>query len=290
MASQPSPTLAPVTSSATRTKVRDVMQRAVTLIYEADSAALAHQLMLWNGVRHLPVLRRADDKPVGMITERDVLRALHAGDGLESTAVRDIMSAPVDHVHPNENVADAAADLITKQIGCLPVVDAGTVVGVVTAADLLEVLAQYPAKRRVAENDSESVASVMYPEPIAVHADDRLIQLAQRMAQRGVRHACVVDGTGVLVGIVSDRDVRRLLGDPRRTLDADGMPKGVKELRVSAAMTAHPIAIAQDDTIRNALDLLVKHRFGALPVVDDDQRLRGIVSYLDVLQHFADDA
>jgi CBS domain-containing protein len=65
------------------------------------------------------------------------------------------------------------------------------------------------------------------------------------------------------------------------------MPKAVKELRVGAAMTPEPIAIEQDDTIRSALDLLVRHRFGALPVVDDDGRLRGIVSYLDVLQHFA---
>jgi predicted transcriptional regulator len=290
MSSQPYPTQAPITSSATRTKVRDVMKRGVTLMYETDSAALAHQLMLWNGIRHIPVLRHADDKLLGVVSERDVLRALRAGERAEGLHVRDIMSAPADHVHPNENVADAAADLVTKQIGCLPVVDAGEVVGIVTAADVLQVLAQYPAKRRVAENDAQSVASIMYPEPIAVHEDDRLVQVAQRLAQRGVRHACVVDGTGVLIGIMSDRDVRRLLGDPRRTLDADGMPKGAKELRVSAAMTPNPIALGQDDTIRSALELLVKYRFGALPVVDDDRRLRGIVSYLDVLQHFADDA
>jgi CBS domain-containing protein len=288
MSSQPNPPQAPLGRSATRTKVRDVMQRNVALIYDTDEVGLAHQLMLWNEIRHIPVLRRTDDKLIGVVTERGVLNAFRGGDHAESQPVRNIMSAPAEHVHPNENVADAAADLITKQIGCLPVVDAGKVVGIVTAADVLEVLAQYPAKRRVAENDAETIASIMYPEPIAVHADDRLVQVAQRMAQRGVRHACVVDGTGVVVGILSDRDVRRLLGDPRRTLTADGMPKAVKELRASAAMTREPITIRQDDTIRTALDVLVRHRFGALPVVDDDGRLRGIVSYVDVLQHFAD--
>lgn len=289
MSSQPNPPQAPLGRSATRTKVRDVMQHDVALIYDTDDVALAHQLMLWNAVRHIPVLRRTDDKLIGVVTERGVLAAFRAGERAESLPVRNVMSTPAEHVHPNENVADAAADLLTKQIGCLPVVDAGKVVGIVTAADLLEVLAQYPAKRRVAENDAESVASIMYPEPIAVHADDRLIQVAQRMAQRGVRHACVVDGTGVLIGILSDRDVRRLLGDPRRTLAGDGLPKAAKELRVSSAMTRDPIAIEQDGSIRTALDVLVKHRFGALPVVDDDGRLRGIVSYLDVLQHFADE-
>lgn len=290
MTSQPNPTRAPITNSSTRTKVRDVMQRGVTVIFDTDDVALAHQLMLWNRIRHLPVLRRADNKLVGVVTERDVLRALKGGPAAQSQAVREIMSAPADHVHPNENVADAAADLITKQIGCLPVVDAGEVVGIVTAADMLEVLAQYPAKRRLAEHDARSVAAIMYPEPIAVHADDRLVYVAQRMAQRGVRHACVVDGTGVLIGMLSDRDIRRLLGDPRRTLDSDGLPKGAKEARVAAAMSRHPVAVHQDDQVRGALDILLKHRFGALPVVDDDGRLRGIVSYLDVLQHFADEA
>lgn len=290
MSSQLHPTQPSTERSSTRTKVRDVMQRHVTLLHDGDSVALAHQLMLWNGVRHLPVLRSGDRKLVGVVSERDVLRALSATADAESLAVREVMSAPADHVHPNENVADAAADLITKQIGCLPVVDAGEVVGIITAADVLSILAQYPAKRSVAQGDGECVASIMYPEPIAVHADDRLILAAQRMAQRGVRHACVVDGTGVLIGILSDRDVRRLLGDPRRTLDGSAFPKGAKELRVSAAMTRDPVSLTQDDSIRAALDALIEHRFGALPIVDDDGRLRGIVSYLDVLQHVATSA
>src|SRR5690349_21473476 len=129
MSSQLYPTQAPITASATRTKVRDVMQRGVTCVHETDSVALAHQLMLWNGIRHIPVLRSADDRLIGIVSERDVLRSLGAGQSAETLWVREIMSTPVDHLNPNENVADAAADLITKQIGCLPVVDAGEVVG-----------------------------------------------------------------------------------------------------------------------------------------------------------------
>jgi len=282
-----SPVQAPVGSKRTLPKVRDVMQRSVILIRDEDSVALAQQLMLWNDIRHLPVLRAVDRKLVGIVSERDVLRGLQAGMDAGALAVREIMSAPADHIHPNALVADAAADLSTKRIGCLPVVDAGEVVGILAVSDVLGLLAQYPAKRQVVVNGSESVASIMHPEPIAVHPDDRLVMTAQRMAQTGVRHACVVDGEGTVVGIVSDRDVRRLLGDPRRVLDASGLPKGAGEARVSAAMTPDPVVIRQDETVHSALETLIRFRFGALPVVADNGHLRGIVSYLDVLQHFA---
>jgi CBS domain-containing protein len=280
--------LQPPLNGSQQLKVRDIMERDVTVVDETDSVALAHQLMLWHRIRHLPVLRLNDRKLIGVVSERDVLRALTEDAIAENRAVCEIMRLPPSHIHPDAPVADAAADLSTKQIGCLPVVDAGVVVGMVTASDVLGLIAQYPTKRHELATDAGVVASIMYPEPIAVHADDRLVTTAQRMAQLGVRHACVVDGEGGLIGIVSDRDVRRLLGDPRRLLDATGLPKGAKEVRVAAAMTRDPIALDQEDSIRSALDTLIKFRFGALPVVDARGRLRGIVSYLDVLQHFAD--
>jgi len=274
--------------NGTLPKVRDAMQRGVISIQDTDSVALAQQMMLWNDIRHLPVLRSSDHKLVGVVSQRDMLRALHTGAHAE-LPVREIMSAPADYIHPNALVADAAADFNTKRIGCLPVVDAGEVVGMLSVSDVLGLLAQYPAKRRAVTHGKESVASIMYPEPFAVPPDDRLVMTAQRMAQRGVRHACVVDGEGAVIGIVSDRDVRRLLGDPRRTLDASGLPKGASEARVSAAMSRNPVVVNQDETIQAALEALIKFRFGALPVVDDDGRMRGIVSYLDALQHFADE-
>jgi CBS domain-containing protein len=51
-----------------------------------------------------------------------------------------------------------------------------------------------------------------------------LIAAAARMAQRGVRHACVVDGAGRVIGIISDRDVRRVLGHPMRVLAPNYLP------------------------------------------------------------------
>lgn len=271
-------------------KVRDVMQKRVTTIAQDETLALAQQLMLWNGIRHLPVCRKPDGRVIGILSERDVLRA-YKRLGTEPDAmarpVSELMTAPVEHIHPDAELADAAADMSTRKLGCLPVIEVGSLVGILTTSDVLGSLAQYPTdyRKRAPAGAAASVASIMYPEPIALHEDDRVLALAARMLQAGVRHACVVDGEGTVVGIVSDRDVRRSLGDPARGLAPEELPQALRELRVASIMTNYPRTIDQDAPISDAMALLISTRFGALPVVDARDRLRGIVSYIDVLKY-----
>jgi CBS domain-containing protein len=269
------------------------MQKHVTTISEDDSLALAQQLMLWSGIRHLPVRRKPDGRVIGIISERDVLRSyrqLGAEPESFGRPVSEFMSSPAEHIHPDAELADAAADMATKKLGCLPVIELGALVGIITVNDVLGSLAHYPADYRKAQRTTPeqgaSIASIMYPEPIAMHADDHVVALAARLAQAGVRHACVVDGEGCVTGIVSDRDVRRALGDPLRALAGEALPSAVRELRVGQIMTHNPRTVNQDEPISTALSVLLSTRFGALPVVDERDRLRGILSYIDVLKYF----
>jgi CBS domain-containing protein len=265
----------------------------VTTIAEDESLGRAQQMMLWSGIRHLPVRRKPDGRVIGVISERDVLRSykqLRAEPDGFNRPVSEFMTHPAEHIHPDAEAADAAADMATRKIGCLPVIEVGALVGIITVSDLLGSLAQYPADYRRKQKHSKpidaTIASIMFPEPIAMHPDDRVVSLATRLAQTGVRHACVVDGEGCVVGIVSDRDVRRVLGDPMRALSMQSLPEALHALRVDQVMTPNPRTIDQDQPISLALSVLLSTRFGALPVVDERDRLRGIVSYMDMLKFF----
>jgi CBS domain-containing protein len=272
-------------------QVKDVMQRVVTTIAEDESLALAKQLMLWNEVRHLPVLRPADGRATGIISERDILRAheREPGESVMGRPVRDFMQSPPEHVHPNADVADAAADLSTKQIGCLLVLDAGELVGVVGVSDVLAIVARYPTERLKpgVEPNAETVHSIMSANPLVAHADDMLLAAVAQMTAAGVRHLCVVDGDGRALGIVSDRDVRATIGDPRRALGTKPPSAQLAQLRIGQVMTPNPRTVHEREPITTALDALLTERFGALPVIDDHERVRGMLSYLDVLEHFA---
>jgi CBS domain-containing protein len=199
------------------------------------------------------------------------------------------MTSPAEHIHPNAELADAAADMATKRLGCLPVIETGELVGIVTRADVLAVLAQYPVDYRAekAPPSPPPVAAIMYPEPIAARGDELLMKVAARMAAVQARHACVVDAEGKVIGIVSDRDVRRVIGEPARALEIERLPDSVRALRVELVMNRNPQTIEQDQPFTKALPMLVHGRVGAMPVVDDHGHLRGILSYIDVLKALA---
>ncbi len=265
-------------------KVRELIRgMEVITIGEDDPLALAVQLMGWNGVRHLPVVR--DARVVGMLSERDVLA--HAWPGRPSTApgpVRDAMSAPVVVAPPHMDVEEAAAIMLRDRIEALPVVQEGALLGIVTSTDLLGHLAQCEVAPSPPKEEA-TVGTLMIRRVEACFADDPLADAAARMAARGVRHLPVVDGLMRVRGIVSDRDVRRTTGQTLLEMPPRERSAYVQRLKVEDAMTAEPRTIREDEPLGNAVRALVEDRFGALPVVDEQDRLVGILSYVDLLRY-----
>lgn len=128
------------------------------------------------------------------------------------------------------------------------------------------------------------VRDYMHADPITANLRDGAHQTFTRMHDHGIRHMPVLGEDGRLAGLVSDRDLRR----PDR-LDDD--PNVVHQwildnhTRVEALMTARPTTIDADAPIATAVDLLIEHRFGALPVLSSG-RLVGMISAVDLLKAF----
>lgn len=121
---------------------------------------------------------------------------------------------------------------------------------------------------------------VMTHGPATIGPEDSLGDAAGVMVQGGFRHLPVVDGDDVLVGMLSERDLRARLGtELERFTDA---ARELLSEQVEPAMRPDPITIPSTATVRDALEILSDERVGALPVLDAE-RLVGIVSYLDLL-------
>lgn len=116
----------------------------------------------------------------------------------------------------------------------------------------------------------------MKEQPRCVGSDDRLEDVARLMQEGGFRHAPVTDAAGRLLGIVSDRDLREHKGYLSTTL-------------VSAAMVEPAIAVGACDPIEQATRLMRSHKIGALPVVDGERRVIGIITESDLLDAMLDD-
>lgn len=112
------------------------MVENVVTVKPNDTIKKAAELMNLHGISSLVVVDSG--KPVGMITERDMLdRVLNNSMVTKEAAVTEIMSKPVVTVCPNMRAGDAAKVMIERNIKKLPVVENGRLVGIVSLTDLL---------------------------------------------------------------------------------------------------------------------------------------------------------
>jgi CBS domain-containing membrane protein len=136
-------------------KVRDLMTADPTTLKSNDKLTLADDIMRLGRVRHLPVLDDNDQALVGIVTQRDLFRdalAQALGYGrhaqrklLDSLAVKDVMTTEVVTIRPDASLVYAARLLTEKKIGCLPVVESGRLVGILTEGDFVSLVAREKA-------------------------------------------------------------------------------------------------------------------------------------------------
>ena len=133
-------------------KVRDLMTADPTTLKRNDKLTLAEDIMRLGRVRHLPVLDDDGKTLVGIVTQRDLFRdalaqALGYGKDaqrklLDSLAVKDVMTSEVVTVRADASLVYAARVLTERKIGCLPVVEDGRLVGILTEGDFVALVAR----------------------------------------------------------------------------------------------------------------------------------------------------
>jgi CBS domain-containing protein len=122
------------------------------------------------------------------------------------------------------------------------------------------------------------IETLMKERVVTVRPDTSIRRALVAMAEAGVRHLPVVDGAARLVGLVSQIDVVRAMD---LLLTAQG-ERG--EMQVRDVMSAPVFRAGRRMPAHEALALLMEHKIGALPIVDGDGRVIGIVSETDFLE------
>jgi len=130
--------------------VRDLMQTEVVTLDAKDHLDLADSLMRLGRIRHMPVL--SGGKLVGILSQRDLFRAGISAvlrlrpsaerEWLAKIPVREVMTSPVITARPDMSVREAVQLMLDHKIGCLPVVEKGELVGLLSETDCLRYLAR----------------------------------------------------------------------------------------------------------------------------------------------------
>ncbi|MGO9612118.1 MAG: CBS and ACT domain-containing protein [Dissulfurispiraceae bacterium] len=122
---------------------------------------------------------------------------------------------------------------------------------------------------------------------IKVGMEASILEAQALLEKYHIRHLPVVQDDNTLVGVVTDRDVRSAL--PSQLLseqETDKEKEQISKIRVKDIMTKNPIVISPTNTLEDALLLMQKVKVGAFPVVDQQNKLEGIISIRDLMRAF----
>ena len=140
-----------MTTTTTKTnersrRVADIMSRDVTTFHRNDTLSAVGDLMQAKRIRHMPVLDD-DGRLAGIVSQRDLflgglVRALGYGTAatekaMHSMFVKEAMTSDVVTTTADTPLAQAAAVMVERKIGCLPVVDGDELVGILTEGDFV---------------------------------------------------------------------------------------------------------------------------------------------------------
>ncbi|OQX18133.1 MAG: hypothetical protein BWK76_08415 [Desulfobulbaceae bacterium A2] len=181
--------------------IAEVMTRGVHTVQVDAFLYEAFHLLATNGIRHLAVLDESG-KPVGMVTQSDLIHHLGYDYFIKVKTVSQIMQGCMVTILPEATVQEASREMASRAMSFLVVATTeGRPEGVITERDVSRLAAE---GRDMADI---SVRQVMSSPVVTVRSNAQAYLAAETMRQRGIRRLVVVDELGTAVGVTTQTDL-----------------------------------------------------------------------------------
>ena len=239
----------------------DLMQPFPPSLPVTASVADARRALEASADGHLLVLE--GDRLVGVLSDRDLLSAEDA------QPVREVMSADPVTATADEPLVSAMVEILTRSIGCLPVVEGEKVLGLITDLGLVRRFAR-AADAGLTDDEDPPVSDVMSTATVVVFPATTIREADETCRTRRIRHLPVLEGER-LVGVLSDRDLRHA----RR----QGLGE---ETPVRDVMTPDALAVSKGARTSAAAAMMAEHGVRSVAVREGD-RFCGIVTATDIV-------
>jgi len=128
------------------------------------------------------------------------------------------------------------------------------------------------------------VRQIMSTNVVTVEMDDTLKTVQTIFENLKFHHLLVLDG-GKLVGVISDRDLLKAISPNIGTNIESYRDAATLNKKVHQIMTRKPVTLNQQASVASAIEVFNCNRISCLPVVNDDSRLVGILSWRDILKN-----
>lgn len=129
-----------------------------------------------------------------------------------------------------------------------------------------------------------NVAEVMEKKLLTVEPGTTLEKAYVMMLEKRIRHILVTDKEGILLGILSDRDIKKFVSPfAGSSLETD-RDKATMLLKVGAIMSKKVISTKSTESLKHCITQMLEKGINAIPVLDDENKAVGIVTSTDMLK------
>ena len=249
-----------------KTKIRQIIAHEVITVTPETPISAAIAVMAKARISCVVVVE--GKKPLGIFTERDVVKEASRDFPFGEKPIRDLMSSPVVTIPDDLSICQAYDLMFTNHIRHHVVVDSDmNILGVLTQSDLINNLGlEYFVEMR-------KVEQVMTPGVATVGSEITIRDALIRMAEQKISCVVVTDGQ-VPVGILTERDAARIVAG-----GAD-----LKNVPIGEVMSSPVQTVLVGTTVHKAATIMKQQMMRRVVVVDQAGGIRGIITQSDVVK------
>jgi CBS domain-containing protein len=253
--------------------VEDIMSRDPLYVEDSTFLTKARQMIRDNHVRGLPVL---DSKGMvqGIVTNQDMLRVTSTKSNVTVSGY--VVQVPV--VTGQMNVLDAARLMLKERRTLLPVIESEEKPRLAGVVSLLDVFMNIDLKNV----PKKQVSEIMTTEVVTTRPDDPVTKIWDLMVEKDFTGLPVVRD-GKLLGMISRFDM--LKGPARIGKESEKGPADSMQMTVEKFMSTPLYSVRPEDSVRTAVEMMLKHEVGRMSVVDGG-KLVGIVDRNDLIKSY----
>ena len=243
--------------------------------------------MQTNFVKHIVIA--INNKPVGIVTERDINKFLE-----EDKTARAIDEIPIKHVmgknvitisgSSEDYFVQCAARMETFRIGSVVLVnDNGELLGIISRTDLTKIYASIFGGKYLVKN-------FMNKKVVTCRKSDSLKFALKLMNSNRVSRLVVTNDNGLPVGVISTNTLLTHSDyfTKGNTRSRDYLlPIEGENLKVNDLIDEELLTINEEEDLVTAASKMIKNKIGGIPVIDSNQNLVGIVSKTDIVRAFS---
>ena len=252
-------------------KVSEIMTRELITVPTSSTISDAMELMVAKNIGR--VIITEDQLPVGIFTEKDVLRrVMNQKLDAQKTGVKKVMTSPVRAVGQDTHIVEALGRMYKSKFRHLLVRDEkGKITGMISMRRILKLAVELG--QGLTEN--QTVGSIMSRDPATIEADRSLHEAIELMIKKDTGCVVVLSG-GRPTGIFTERDVLKRVASKK----IDTGKTVVREV-----MTANLVTLPPAVLVGKVLEEMYKRHFRHMLIVTEQKELVGIVSMRDVLKY-----